>query len=346
MTSFFVSTKIVSAEASNACYQVMKLFETAIYETGLGAVSVPGFDSINCYLGVRHPYFGGDEAARARVSKAHASINVDVFADYRQFAADWAARVSSVEAALLEGIGKLPPKHVDAAARGHFAALVVAAAASLKKSPPRNPKAVTPVYVLLDPDGHVATVGTSDFENAIEITVTDIDKYVRAPKRPTSDTEPFTLYRMDSDTGWRFVSVWHHENSLHELTGTSGRRGDLKEHADISQHDAARLHASLKREAKAAGFKALSMRHMKALTVFYDANPAEGSRSAAWRHEIEDAWNNLLGWYGLGFCDGGASGLGTHDIHIFVVDRPAALQAIEVFEDFNLVRGFSSIEAI
>lgn len=47
------------------------------------------------------------------------------------------------------------------------------------------------------------------------------------------------------------------------------------------------------------------------------------------RHRLEAKMNNMLGWTGLGDCDGGSIGSGTMEVCCFVVDFDIAKNAIE-----------------
>jgi hypothetical protein len=47
------------------------------------------------------------------------------------------------------------------------------------------------------------------------------------------------------------------------------------------------------------------------------------------RVAVEDRMNELLGWTGLGHCDGGSSGMGTMEVCCFVVDFAIAKRVIE-----------------
>jgi hypothetical protein len=47
------------------------------------------------------------------------------------------------------------------------------------------------------------------------------------------------------------------------------------------------------------------------------------------RHRLEDRMNDILGWTGLGHCDGGSIGSGTMEVCNFVVDFNIARKVIE-----------------
>ena len=47
------------------------------------------------------------------------------------------------------------------------------------------------------------------------------------------------------------------------------------------------------------------------------------------RHQLEDHLNELTGWLGLGYCDGGSTGSGTMEVFCQVVDFALAKEALE-----------------
>ena len=47
------------------------------------------------------------------------------------------------------------------------------------------------------------------------------------------------------------------------------------------------------------------------------------------RHKLEDKMNEVLGWTGLGHCDGGSIGSGSMEACCFVVDFDVAKNVIE-----------------
>jgi len=46
------------------------------------------------------------------------------------------------------------------------------------------------------------------------------------------------------------------------------------------------------------------------------------------RHALEDRMNEMLGWVGVGHCDGGSIGSGTMEACCMVVDAEIAMRAI------------------
>lgn len=48
------------------------------------------------------------------------------------------------------------------------------------------------------------------------------------------------------------------------------------------------------------------------------------------RHRLQDRMNEILGWSGLGHCDGGSIGSGTMEVCNYVVDFEVAKKVIEI----------------
>ena len=61
------------------------------------------------------------------------------------------------------------------------------------------------------------------------------------------------------------------------------------------------------------------------------------------RHAMEERMRELMGWTGLGTCDGGSIGSGTMEVCCFVVDFETAKRVIEhdlrgtEFEDYSRI---------
>ncbi len=56
------------------------------------------------------------------------------------------------------------------------------------------------------------------------------------------------------------------------------------------------------------------------------------------RFRLQDMMDELLGWNGLGHCDGGSTGSGTMEVCCFVVDYNIAKEIIGTeFEDYSRI---------
>jgi hypothetical protein len=82
---------------------------------------------------------------------------------------------------------------------------------------------------------------------------------------------------------------------------------------------------------------------MELLIVEY---PIDGMGSEAdldRRHQLEDGFNELVGWLGLGILDGGSIGSGTMEVALLVVDFGIAKAALEARTVGTELAGFTRI---
>lgn len=62
------------------------------------------------------------------------------------------------------------------------------------------------------------------------------------------------------------------------------------------------------------------------------------------RHKLEEHLNELLGWKGLGHCDGGSIGSGTMEVACLVVSDDIAIQVVKSYLDrMTLFKNYSRI---
>lgn len=95
--------------------------------------------------------------------------------------------------------------------------------------------------------------------------------------------------------------------------------------------------------AKSNGFKPISFDKHAILIIEYAVKGMGSSKDLKKRHEIQDRMDNLLGWTGLGHCDGGSIGSGSMEVCCIVVDCETAKRLIESdlksskFSDFTRI---------
>jgi len=68
---------------------------------------------------------------------------------------------------------------------------------------------------------------------------------------------------------------------------------------------------------------------MYTLLIEYTVDDIGTAEDVDKRHRLEDKINEVLGWTGLGHCDGGSIGSGTMEVCCFVVDFDTAKKVIE-----------------
>jgi hypothetical protein len=77
------------------------------------------------------------------------------------------------------------------------------------------------------------------------------------------------------------------------------------------------------------GFHPIDADDHATLMIEYAIDDTCGASDVDKRHRLEGKMNELLGWTGLGFCDGGSIGSGTMEVCNFVVDFDLAKRIIE-----------------
>jgi hypothetical protein len=128
------------------------------------------------------------------------------------------------------------------------------------------------------------------------------------------------LYKQDDAGSWLYHEAWLGEGVVTEHWGRLGTRGESREHAaDSSLDEGANLEAVLA-GARDSGFEEVKLDDHRVLLVEYAVDGNGDSADLEKRHSLEDRLNELLGWTGLGHCDGGSIGSGTMEACCFVVD--------------------------
>ena len=130
------------------------------------------------------------------------------------------------------------------------------------------------------------------------------------------------LYKA-TPAGLQYWECWEAEAG--QFTLHWGDVGDRGQATAVSAAEKTRLMA----ERVAAGFAPPSEDDWTVLSVEYGlAGRFASSEELDLRHDLEDRLGETLGWTGLGFCDGGSSGMGTMEVCLFVIDAAVAERVI------------------
>ena len=125
-----------------------------------------------------------------------------------------------------------------------------------------------------------------------------------------------------------YHEAWLHDDVVVEHWGELGKRGETREHpADPTLDEAANLERVLG-ESRPYGFKAISDDDHRSVVIEYPLDSWGSPNDLERRHAIEDRVNELLGWTGLGRCDGGSIGSGTMEVSCVVVDAEIAIDVL------------------
>lgn len=151
------------------------------------------------------------------------------------------------------------------------------------------------------------------------------------------------LYKKLKGKVTHYHEAWVDGSWVTEHWGEIGTEGETKryrtkkglgEEGNISEALAA---------ARADGFKPVGDDKHAILIIEYAVKGMGSAKDVKKRQEIQDRMDNLLGWTGLGHCDGGSIGSGSMEVCCVVVDYETAKRVIESdlvnsrFSDFSRI---------
>ena len=143
--------------------------------------------------------------------------------------------------------------------------------------------------------------------------------------------------------GALYHEAWVADCTITEHWGKLGELGDTREHALSEADDESDAVEAVLASARAAGFAELDDDVLQLLLIEYRIAGMGSAADLDKRHALEDRMNEVLGWVGLGQCEGGKIGYGTMEICCLVVDFELARNVIEadlagsVFADYSRI---------
>ena len=150
------------------------------------------------------------------------------------------------------------------------------------------------------------------------------------------------LYKKGSPAT-EYHEAWLSDGEITEHWGRLGTNGETRVHrADPKLDDDANIERVLS-DARSRGFQELDEDDERTLLVEYTIDGMGSAQDVAKRHRLEDKLNEVLGWAGLGHCDGGSIGSGTMEACCFVADFDIAAVVIREalvgteFADFSRI---------
>lgn len=145
------------------------------------------------------------------------------------------------------------------------------------------------------------------------------------------------------DSVLHYHEAWTEEKHVIEHWGKVGDRGESKKHQLPKVFDEDDILNATLASALEAGYTVFDDEEMKVLLVEYTVTDMGSKADLKKRHLLEDRLNDLLGWTGLGYCDGGSIGSGSMEVCCFVVNFDIAKTVIEAdlagtkFADFSRI---------
>ena len=147
----------------------------------------------------------------------------------------------------------------------------------------------------------------------------------------------FKLYKRAPDgqvTAYHEVWVEPQNRRIIEHWGEIGDQGDALAHRIWLLRSLDEQVETLLRPAREAGYAEIDIDQHVLLRVEYAVDGSDPEDDLGKRQALEDRLQEILGWTGLGHCDGGSNGSGTMEATCFVVDFERARTVIaETLED-------------
>ncbi|PLX99024.1 MAG: hypothetical protein C0623_10630 [Desulfuromonas sp.] len=137
------------------------------------------------------------------------------------------------------------------------------------------------------------------------------------------------LYRF-SETKKEYWETWENNDGSHTVhwgeLGTTGeqktvKKSLIKSPTKIIQKEVDNLIGQ--------GFAPIDIDDHRILLIEYLIEGMGSESDLNKRHQLQDRMDEVLGWSGLGHCDGGSIGSGTMEVCNFVVDFEVAKSVIE-----------------
>jgi hypothetical protein len=129
--------------------------------------------------------------------------------------------------------------------------------------------------------------------------------------------------------GVLYHEAWSADLTITEHWGKLGESGSTRDHELTEADDPNDLLEALLAPARAAGFRELEDEELSLLSIEYRIHGMGSPADLSKRHALEDRMNEVLGWVGLGQCEGGNIGYGTMEVCCLVVDFELARRVIE-----------------
>lgn len=325
-----------SAEVSDSLRQMEDLFGAALHREAKSLPEIDGVSALQFNPTATHPIVGRNEKARASLHRPTSTYYVRTPVSYVGWAnPDWSSRLDAFADGLLNAVASLPKSRFGPELRDALVAAVEKAKSALFHDPPQRVAPVRSIFLHVDDQGKPTSVafnsdGPRPAGKAIEITPQEAGSYEGFQLWGTRDEpEMFKLYLRDSEGRLLYHEAWYTNQKVVEHWGVCGDKGQQREHEAPAIADANKVLSGLKKAARAIGYRPIPQGKMKMLIVEYPISGFGSPRDLERRHSLENYFNELVGWLGLGHLDGGSTGSGTMEVALVVVDFEIARTAIQ-----------------
>jgi predicted DNA-binding WGR domain protein len=148
------------------------------------------------------------------------------------------------------------------------------------------------------------------------------------PDEQEEEDASATLYKR-IDGQLHYHEAWIDGDTVVEHWGRVGEKGSTKEHDLARFRSPENAVAEVLASARSKGYAPIDESDLQSVEIEYTVDGMGNSADLDKRHALEERMSELLGWTGLGDCDGGSIGSGTMEVACFVVDADIAKRVIE-----------------
>jgi hypothetical protein len=131
------------------------------------------------------------------------------------------------------------------------------------------------------------------------------------------------------DGQWHYHEAWTGDGIITEHWGRVGDKGEQRDHKVPRGRSAVAVLEDVLLDAREDGYAELDDSQQVALVIEYPVEGIGSTDDLDKRVALQDRLDEVLGWTGLGNCDGGSIGSGTMEVTCLVVDAALARSAIE-----------------
>jgi len=325
-----VHTIGLSADHAGPIRQLEAVFGSEFARQAAAEPSFARFGSLRIQPAAFHPATGWQGKPRSRYERTLDSCFSDAIVDYPALVSEvWKTRVDGYAAAIRAAVQTVAKSRIDLAERARLLEIIDDVATLIGGQPPDQLSAAKPVYVKLTADGQWAGMSfAGPVTGMFEIRPEDCLRNPQLGPPAQEGPSAFKLYRRTSGS-LEYHEAWPGDGVVMEHWGRCGDGGEVREHPATTDRQVGRVLAEIETGARRAGFRPVAPSRHTALVVEYEM-PTGGSAGPTTpdRAELEEALDQLVGWLGLGHCDGGSTGSGTMEVFLDVVDYECARSAL------------------
>lgn len=262
---------------------------------------------------------------------------------------DWKERVRLYQECLIEGISLLPKSKFSSSFKEELKTIFQKAGKGATRSEPLELAKVRPVYLMRDKNGKCITFGYEPLNNVFGWEAETIEPseahlwYAKSPFEYDNTKFAKKFYKRNGGN-IHYREIWYDGKALTKHCGVCGQTGETEVEEIADSQELLRASQEFERNALGDGFKEIGDNKLQYLVIEYDFKASDAASMVKKRHQMEDDFNNLIGWHGLGHLDGGSISANSIEIALMVIDFKIAKKAIIEFIKGTSLAGYSRIK--